>query len=108
MFLTVPGATPEQLKAGLAAAQAFLDSKGVTMAQVIEAEMLYEQWVEGCMGPDDMPPEEGEQIRQVFKEAGRIAIDAACPELVGAAYRRGVYQLEAYETGPTVWPEQAQ
>ncbi|WP_225784640.1 hypothetical protein [Xenophilus sp. Marseille-Q4582] len=100
MRLTAPGATPEQLAAGEAAARAYLDAQGVTLEQVCEAWAIYENWVTGARKRSDRPPKEGEDIRAIFAEAGRIAVDTALPEQAGSGHWRG--QLEPFEVGPTV------
>lgn len=108
MKLTCEGASPERIQAGEAAALVFLRERGVTMEQVHHAWAVYETWVQGCIGPDDLPPEEGEDIRSLWGEAQEIAVNTARPDLAGAEFRRGMFQLEWYAERPSKAQEWSQ
>lgn len=98
--LTAIGASPQQIAEGEAAARAYLDSRGITMDHVSWAWAIYEHWVEGCAGPDDMPPDEGADIREAWGEAQRIAYETVSPHLKGYDLYPGGYRLE-WDAGPS-------
>lgn len=75
--LHVPGATPGQLEAGIAAAQAVFDMAGVTAAEVAMGRWAYEEWMRA--GSSGMRPPEGIiEAAATFGLAERAAVDTCC------------------------------
>lgn len=76
--LTVPGATPAQLQAGLAAAQAFLQDRGITPEAAFGAHAELEIWDDQGIDESSVPPEGPTAILKVWDQALDVAIAAAC------------------------------
>lgn len=76
--LTVPGATPTQLQAGLAAALAFLRGRGVTPEVAFGAHAELETWDDQGIDESSEPPAGPTAVMQIWDQALEVAIAAAC------------------------------
>lgn len=76
--LTVPGATPAQLQAGLAAAHAFLQIRGITPEAAFAAYAELEIWDDQGIDETSVPPEGPTAVLEIWDQALGIAIAAAC------------------------------
>ncbi|PZQ77792.1 MAG: hypothetical protein DI563_02610 [Variovorax paradoxus] len=76
--LTVPGATPAQLQAGLAAAQAFLHEHGITPEAAFGAHAELQTWDDQGIDESSVPPAGPTAVLKVWDQALEVAIAAAC------------------------------
>lgn len=77
MVLEVPGASPEELKAGIAAAQAFLDAHHLTPMDAAIALGELEMWDDGGIDEESALPEEPGRVAELWGQAQAIAIETA-------------------------------
>ena len=77
MQLTVPGATPAELRAGIEAAEIFLQRVGVTPADAAAAFFGEEIWDEQGFEGEDPRPVDAKRIARVWAQAQAIAIGTA-------------------------------
>lgn len=75
--LTVPAATPAQLQAGLAAAHAFLQVRGITPEAAFAAHAELETWDDQGIDESSMPPEGPTAVLEIWDQALGVAIAAA-------------------------------
>lgn len=96
--LTVPGATPAQLQAGLAAAQAFLQDRGITPEAAFAAHAELETWDDHGVDEGSVPPEGPTAVLRVWNQALDIAVAAACAGREGdAPYGCKLVPFDAWE-----------
>jgi hypothetical protein len=76
--ISVPGATPEEIERGMAAAKAAFAKAGITPEQAADARFAVEGWdIRGF--PDDEHPDDDEiQFCSVWDEADQAAAEAVC------------------------------
>ena len=75
--LTVPGATPAQLQAGLAAAHVFLQDRGLTPEAAFAAYAELETWDDHGIDETSVPPEGPTAVLKIWDQALGVAIAAA-------------------------------
>lgn len=83
MVLIVPGATDEELQAGLEAAKLFLEIHGVTPMDVAAAEYAHECWDDGGFEEDEEPSADAQRVSRIWGQAQTVAVDTTC-----ASWRR--------------------
>ena len=83
MVLEVPGASPEELSAGIAAAQAFLDAHQLTPMDAAIAMGELETWDDGGIDEESALPEGPSRIADLWGQAQTIAIETAWANRAG-------------------------
>ncbi|TIM16666.1 MAG: hypothetical protein E5Y74_31685 [Mesorhizobium sp.] len=75
LYLSVPGASPEEIARGIAAAEAVLDRAGISALEAADGMFA----IEGGDDTDEsLPTEEEDQAATAWMEASRAALDACC------------------------------
>lgn len=77
MQLIVPGATLAELRAGIEAAQLFLQGVGVTPADAAAAFFGEETWDDQGFEGDDPRPVDAKRVARIWAQAQAIAIGTA-------------------------------
>ncbi|MER9332892.1 hypothetical protein NKJ06_02565 [Mesorhizobium sp. M0293] len=80
LLLTVPGASPEEIARGIAAAQAVLDRAGITAIEAAEGLFALEGWDDASFPDEGEPTEEEDEAASAWMEASRAALDACCAD----------------------------
>lgn len=98
LILTVPGATAEQLQAGVAAALAHLEQNGLTPWDVAKVCGAIETWDDDGATEDTPPPDVRAKPLQVWSAAREIAFRTAWSDRPGNIPREAKLLLyEAWE-----------
>lgn len=77
MVLVVPGATEEELQAGLAAAKLFLKIHEVTPMDAAAAEYAHECWDDGGFEADQEPSADAKRVSRIWGQAQMVSVDTA-------------------------------
>lgn len=77
--IRIPGATPEEIERGLAAAKAVFAKAGITSERAADARFAVEGWDEASFPDDESYPDDDDfELIHVWDEADQAAAKAAC------------------------------
>ncbi|RWN30826.1 MAG: hypothetical protein EOR97_16475 [Mesorhizobium sp.] len=80
LLLTVPGASPEEIARGIAAANEVLDRAGISALEAADGMFAIEGWDDASFADESLPTGEENEAASAWIEASRAALDACCAD----------------------------